>query len=113
MTANPDKAPIYAGDWSKSAGKPYRPSNGTEGDMFIGMWCRGCERDRAFREERGDSCPIVAMTFCVNTDDPDYPKEWRYDAVGVPECTAWEPVDASAVTRPPPDLDEASGRPNK
>jgi len=30
--------------------KPYRPSNGTEGDIFMSRFCARCERDRAFQE---------------------------------------------------------------
>ena len=44
-----------------SAGKPYRPSNGTEGEMFQAAWCAQCEADRAFRDnpDHADGCPII------------------------------------------------------
>lgn len=73
------------------AGKPYRPSNGTEGMCFMGEWCDCCARDEKFRETQdgADSCPIAAATFVYAVDDPKYPKEWVYDAKGHPICTAW------------------------
>lgn len=81
--------------------KLYRPSSGTEGECFIADWCYGCKRDRVMngsvcaddaRDE--DYCQILGATFRCNTDDPEYPREWRYDADGCPECAAFEAVDA-------------------
>lgn len=89
MSENPRKQAIYAGDWSQCAGKPYRPSNGTEGAIFMGMWCGHCERDRAFREDTGDSCPIAADAMVFDVEDEAYPRQWRYDDNGVPECTGF------------------------
>lgn len=68
----------------------YRPSNGTEGEIFMARWCRHCERDRAFQEkpDQADGCPIVAKTFAFDIDHPDYPKEWIEDERG-PRCTAF------------------------
>lgn len=66
----------------------YRPSNGSEGMAFTDHWCGRCERDRAFREDEGDSCPIVAATMAFDVDDPEYPREWVYGARG-PCCTAF------------------------
>ena len=94
---NPRSGPIYAGDWSDSAGKPYRPSNGTEGHMFQSMWCEHCERDRAYREDRGDSCPILANALCFDIGHPDYPREWLHDVEGVPLCTAFVPEATSEI----------------
>jgi hypothetical protein len=74
-------------------GEPYQPPNGLTGAAFIDCWCNTCERDRAFREDRGDSCPIVADTMIYQPDDPEYPKEWVHDSDGVPICTAYEPED--------------------
>lgn len=70
-------------------GEKYRPSNGSEGSSFISHWCDRCERDRAFREGRGDSCSIVANTLVYNVGDPEYPEEWTWDKDGVPICTAF------------------------
>lgn len=98
MTTNPAKQPIYAGDWSRSAGKPYRPSNGTEGEIFQEMWCQRCVRDQYGYDAEtdsfdGESCPILMNTLMLDADEEGYPTEWRYDAKGIPECTAFEPEE--------------------
>ncbi|OGT55461.1 MAG: hypothetical protein A3E01_09120 [Gammaproteobacteria bacterium RIFCSPHIGHO2_12_FULL_63_22] len=88
--------------------KPYRPSNGSEGEAFMCTWCAKCERDRAHREDWSvDGCPIIVATMALVIDDPDYPKEWVYGATGYPICTAFtvspdhpEPLDHNAVVRP-------------
>jgi hypothetical protein len=68
----------------------YRPSNGTEGDLFYGRWCAGCERERAFREdERADGCAIFSETLITGVDDPEYPRQWRQDGPRGPRCTAF------------------------
>lgn len=36
-----------------------------------------------------ETCGIIADTLRLSVDDPDYPKEWRYDANGNPVCTAF------------------------
>ena len=73
------------------AGKPYRPSCGTEGIAFDDKWCSWCARDAAFREDmdRNDGCQIVADTFAYELGDPHYPKEWVFDRDGRPSCTAF------------------------
>jgi len=74
---------------------PYRPSNGTEGDIFMSRWCAQCKADQARREgdEDDDGCLIVVMTMAVDIAEPDYPKEWRSDGPSGPRCTAFAPVD--------------------
>ena len=69
--------------------EPYRPSNGTEGAIFMSRWCDRCERDRDFRDNDGDSCPIAAATMIYRRTDPEYPKEWREDGPEGPRCTAF------------------------
>ncbi len=72
--------------------KPYRPSNGTEGECFYENWCLHCSRDAAFRDDpdSGDGCPIVASTYVFEINDPLYPKEWIEDDDGSnPRCTAF------------------------
>lgn len=100
--ANPRKSPLYAGDWSASAGQPYEPSNGTEGEFFMSLWCGGCKREAAYRADpdNAEPCMISLWAMAVHSDDPDYPKEWRRDDQGVPECTAWEAADARPEVRP-------------
>jgi hypothetical protein len=70
----------------------YQPSNGTEGEGFICRFCMECERDRAFWDETGDGCDIVARSMAFKPGDADYPNEWRYDAKGEPTCTAFVPL---------------------
>lgn len=59
----------------------YRPSNGTEGEMFMQRWCGRCA---AF-----DDCPIWIDTMTYDTDDPEYPAEWIYQGKN-PVCTAYQ-----------------------
>lgn len=89
--------------------QPYRPSNGSEGESFMAVWCAKCERDRAHREDRdAPGCPIIVDTMAFAVDDPKYPPEWQISADhGRPICTAFtsdpeapEPLDPSAVVRP-------------
>lgn len=86
-------------------GKPYRPSNGTEGMIFIEGWCGKCWHDRQMRAnpEGCEGCEILARSFAYSIDDPEYPKEWRYDEIGLPMCAAFrreelgEPRDEAAA----------------
>lgn len=85
--------------------RPYRPSNGTEGEIFYGRWCAWCERDREYRDGgQGDPCPILTATYALSVNDPDYPREWREDGPRGPRCTAYcsadsffEPFDPTAA----------------
>lgn len=70
----------------KNAGKKYQPSNGTEGDYFISMYCMRCTED-------GDNCEILGKTFAFKVEDPEYPPEWQYGADGHPTCTAFSILD--------------------
>lgn len=67
----------------------YRPSNGDEGMSFMARFCDRCERDRAFQDGTGDSCPIAAATMVFGVNDPEYPCEWIEEDDG-PRCTAFE-----------------------
>jgi len=101
--------------------KPYRPSNGTEGEMFTGMFCDFCLRDIGIDDERTDKdlggyaflrtlyphgCPILAATLGNRTDSPDYPTEWVYDdlpdltqALSTARCTAFLPDGQALAAR--------------
>ncbi len=58
----------------------YRPSNGTEGMIFMDEFCDRCYYDR------NQDCPIIVLTMCLETEDKDYPPEWIY--IGeTPTCT--------------------------
>jgi len=58
-------------------GKPYLPSNGTEGEIFTGHWCNRCEHDI------DENCEILVRSLCH-----EQPDEWQYQN-GKPVCTAW------------------------
>lgn len=64
--------------------RPYRPSNGTEGEYFIEAHCCKCIKDR------NHDCAILAATMAYTLDDPEYPKEWVRVDDG-PMCTAYVP----------------------
>lgn len=82
MSANVDKT------CSKS--KPYRPSNGTEGEIFEAQFCSQCEHEAAWRRDdlKHDACKIHARVYAFGINDPQYPKEWIEDEDG-PHCTAF------------------------
>lgn len=68
----------------------WTPSNNTEGDAFIGQWCRYCARDKPSSEgksvdecEDGDLCEILAASFCGAAG------EWRQMDSGETCCTAF------------------------
>lgn len=64
--------------------EPYRPSNGTEGEIFIDHFCCNCARDVlgvGGDPETGIQCPILAASFAYSITDPEYPKEWVRDVV--------------------------------
>ena len=86
------------GPYPQLAGKPYRPSNGTEGDMFMAEWCEHCEHDSRWRDDpESAGCPILCDTMIYHTRDPEYPKEWIYDQEGRPSCTAFTQVVGSTA----------------
>ena len=73
--------------------RAYRPSNGTEGDIFQAHWCENCRR-----ESEAHPCKILTSTMAFNIGDPEYPKEWIYSDSGEPTCTAFS--DKHAPQRP-------------
>lgn len=80
---------------------PYRPSNGSEGIYFMSRFCDRCQRDAAYRDGTGDSCPIAAATMAFKITDPDYPTEWVQDDSG-PRCTAFAEVHHEVEPITPP-----------
>ncbi|TXN80621.1 hypothetical protein [Methylobacterium sp. WL8] len=67
-------------------GEPYRPSNGTEGDVFENVWCSGCRRQTL---PDGNGCLIQLRAWACDLGDENYPPEWIYGADGQPCCTAF------------------------
>jgi len=70
--------------------KPYRPSNGIEGECFMETFCFRCARDAKYRQSQdgNDGCPIIAAALIYELSDPKYPPEWVSDESG-PRCTAF------------------------
>lgn len=68
----------------------YRPSNGTEGEGFIGKWCANC-RAESFDLDDDLHCEILGNTMIYADDDPKYPCEWIIDKSG-PRCTAFDDI---------------------
>lgn len=111
------KAAAATRSWPNEAGKPYRPSSGTEGAAFDDAWCAHCARDAAYREAGDDgdpaiACQILSNTFVYDMNDPAYPKEWVYGKDGRPCCTAFT-TDPTCPVRCDKTLDmfPAGGRP--
>lgn len=71
-----------------AAGKPYRPSNGSEGMMFAEQFCGRCKKSNG-----GEPCSIFDFAFWNDIGDEGYPQEWVHDANGEPACTAFERHD--------------------
>jgi hypothetical protein len=65
-------------------GKPYRPPNGEDGMIFMETFCDRCSKDIT------NACTILFGSLSYDIDDPEYPKEWVYDADRNPTCTAFE-----------------------
>lgn len=63
-------------------GRPFRPSNGTEGELFMGCWCADCRRD--------GECRIPTQSMVFPLGDPQYPHQWQYGPDGQPRCTEHE-----------------------
>ena len=74
----------------EAAGDPYRPSNGTEGELFKIQFCERCRLNTFDHDTGQGGCEIELHTMCFDVDDPAYPKEWKFDESGRPTCTAFE-----------------------
>ena len=79
--------PVFAAQMVPSAGKRYRPSNGTEGEAFYALWCADC------RYDINENCPVYAATLAYGLDDPDYSDAWQYGADGQPLCDEFDPKE--------------------
>ena len=77
--------------------KKYKPSNGTEGEGFMGQYCYQCIHERwvhAMEEDiEQDKCDILTRTMIHDINDPEYPSEWTYDDNGKATCTKWQKWD--------------------
>jgi hypothetical protein len=90
--------PRSLADRYKESGKEkYRPSNGTEGEMFQERWCHQCTKDT-----EGDPCNILTSAFFFDLDDPEYPCEWTFSPEGQPMCTAFQRIGTEEPIKPAP-----------
>lgn len=90
--------------YPQCAGQPYRPSNGTEGEIFQEQHCYRCRRE----QEENNPCDILTRSLIFSVDDADYPVEWVYDREGRPTCMAFHDVlsdEPAAVARCPETMD--------
>jgi hypothetical protein len=78
------------------AGQKYRPSNGTEGEMFQERWCYDCTKDT------DQNCSILLRAFWADIDEPEYPAEWQYGPDGQPRCTAFHRIGTEEPHKPLP-----------
>lgn len=87
------------------AGKPYRPSSGTEGYEFEAAWCERCDHYRPMRDDSNIfDCTqghLTAAWGADGVDDPLYPKAWVYNAKGKPSCSDWKARTIAADAVPP------------
>jgi len=76
----------------KEAGKKYRPSNGSEGEIFTDYYCARCVREEFMHtmNDNDKKCEILTSTMFFDVDDEKYPSEWQYTKDGQPTCTAFE-----------------------
>lgn len=70
--------------------KPYQPSNGTEGEIFMSRFCQECQHDNLDPETHEGGCDILLRTMAFSVGDDEYPSEWIIGTDGLPTCTAFE-----------------------
>lgn len=66
----------------------YRPSNGTEGMLFMSNFCDNCKH-MPIDPDAPDQCEIQLYAMAFGINKPEYPKEWIYKD-GEPTCTAFK-----------------------
>ena len=77
--------------------KKYRPSNGTEGDMFMSQFCHKCIKF-PHSPESVRQCGIYFKTMCYTLADKKYPHQWQIKEDG-PVCTAYKNRDEFNANR--------------
>ncbi len=87
--------------------KKYCPSNGSEGDWFIGTYCMNCIHEKYSHTLNDDDkkCDLLSNSMLYNVTDEEFPSEWTYDENGKPICTSYSKFDW--------DRDEDDDRPDK
>lgn len=77
--------------------KPFQPSNGTCGDIFMRDYCWQCAKFPESPDAK-KQCRIFLKTMFHSISDPEYPREWRY-VDGEPTCTAFKDRDEHNAER--------------
>ena len=77
--------------------KLYQPSNGSEGDWFMGQFCFRCSK-MPHATEAKNQCWILGKTFMYKVTDKKYPKQWIYRD-GRPVCTSFKDRDIHNAER--------------
>ncbi|MFA6309819.1 MAG: hypothetical protein WC677_08860 [Clostridia bacterium] len=69
----------------------YRPSNGTEGEIFMCNFCYHCINEKWVHEQiDGDKkCELLNKMILLDADDKDYPEELTYDEKGFAICKSY------------------------
>lgn len=75
----------------------YQPSNGTEGDIFMGEFCFKCAK-LPHDSDAKNQCWILGRAMIHGTDNPRYPNQWRYQD-GKPVCTAFKDREEANAER--------------
>lgn len=75
----------------------YRPSNGTEGDIFVNEWCAFCAHNPT-NNEAENQCETLFKSFVYGIEEEEYPNEWRY-IDGRPGCTRFQQRDSAVTPR--------------
>lgn len=65
-------------------GKPYCPSNGSEGDGFMEAYCYKCFYEDGDKE---GTCQILSDAMSYFMDEEGYPVEWIFGQDNYPTCT--------------------------
>ena len=68
--------------------RKYRPSNGTEGMGFIGLFCDNCINENPHPDNK-PKCGILSASMLYDLRDEKYPCEWCYGEDDKPTCTAF------------------------
>lgn len=91
----------------KLCGKNWRPSNGTEGEVFIDDFCAHCIHEKFWHtQDHADrQCEILNKSLLTE----DVIEEWVYDEDSLPKCTShvkwdWDKGDDGNWNEPPPQI---------
>lgn len=75
--------------------KPYRPSNGSEGEAFIATWCAHC----LMNANDENPCCILGNALMHDVDDAGFPDKWVYRGK-TPVCTGFFSNENSIADEP-------------